>query len=142
MSAGTLIAGAALAKLVYELVCNKDTAAIKSDKIFVDFLVENPQQDYRTLKGMMTRRVKKIIDGKRRFKIGKTGDPEGRLTKYSDYRAMYLLCRSSDAGTIEVLENYLNNKFYAFENCDNQKGGSAGMMTNKHGEYFLYLVTE
>lgn len=142
MLIGHVIAGAALAGLIYELVQNRDTATIKSDKIFVDFLVEDHNQEYRTLKSMMTRRIKKIIDGKRRFKIGKTGDPEGRLTKYSNYSAMYLLCRSSDAGTIEVLENYLNNKFCVMKNCDNQKGGSAGLMTNKHSEYFLYLVIQ
>lgn len=139
---GNIVAGVALAKLIYELVVNRDTARIESDKIFVNYLVEDANQDYSVLKGMMTRRINKIIDGSRRFKIGKTGDPEGRFTKYSDYAAMYLLCSSSDAGTIEVLENYLNDKYCGYDNCDNVKGGSAGMMTNRHNQYFLYLVVE
>lgn len=139
---GDVIAGFALAKLVYELVLNRDTANIERDKIFVDYLVEYHSQEFKTLKSMMTKRINKIIDSNHRFKIGKTGDPEERFTKYSDYTAMYLLCRCSDMGIIESLECYLNNKYYPMPNCDNVKGGSAGLMTNKHSEYFLYLVIE
>ena len=139
---GNVVAGVALAKLIYELVVNRDTARIESDKIFVNYLVEDPKQSFGVLKGMMTRRVNKIVDGSLRFKIGKTGAPEGRISKYYDYTAMYLLCQSSDIGLIESLECYLNDKYCGYDNCDNVKGGSAGMMTNRHNQYFLYLVIE
>lgn len=137
-----IIASAAVIKLIYELVINNDTANIKSDKIFNDFLVVNPTQELRTLKGMMTKRINNLIDQGTRFKIGKTGNPDERFTKYSNYSRMYLLCQTTEKELIEILESYLNDKYCIFQNCDNVRGGSAGIMTNKHSLYFLYLVIE
>jgi len=138
---GKVIVGGLLAKLIYELL-PKEAATIKNDKIFVDFLVEEPKQNIGVLKSMMTRRVNKIINGVRSFKIGKTGNPDGRITKYSEYAAMYLLCRSTNKELIDELEGYLNDKYCGMPGCDNDKGGSAGSMTQKYDEYFLYVVVQ
>lgn len=139
---GTAIVGAALFKILREIIPSKDFDGISNERIFTDYLVEETDQEYRTLKGMMTRRINKIISQGGRFKIGKSGNPDGRFSSYQGYSSMFLLCKSSDMGTIEVLETYLNNKYYNYPNCDNERGGSAGLMTNRYQDYYLYLVVE
>ena len=58
---GTAIVGAALFKILREIIPSKDFDGISNERIFTDYLVEETDQEYRTLKGMMTRRINKIV---------------------------------------------------------------------------------
>lgn len=127
-------------KILKEICLNKDLEGIDNSKVFDDYLLEDNGQDYRIMKSVITRRIEKIITNVDRFKIGKTGYPDGRVSNYPEYSAMYLLCHSNDRATIEVLEAYYNQKYCDYDYCDNQRKGSAGIMTNRHKDYYLYIV--
>lgn len=132
----------AVYKVLKEICLNKDLEGIDSSKIFIDYLLEDKGQEYKTIKSIVTRRIETIIKDCKRFKIGKTGYPDQRISNYSNYSAMYLLCHSDDRATIEVLEAYYNQKYCEHQRCDNQRVGSAGIMTNKYNDYYLYIVVD
>ncbi|MBR2194913.1 MAG: hypothetical protein IJ911_04790 [Salinivirgaceae bacterium] len=94
-----------------------------------------------TLKRIITRHISEIIgDGCEGFKIGKTGNPDNRAADYAGYSQMWLLCKSRSRGVIEALEAYYNGKYIDAEGNDNRNAGSAGIMSNRHRVYYLYIV--
>lgn len=91
------------------------------------------------VKRRITKSVNLLIDGCKRFKIGKTGVPERRFANYGGYDRMVLLCKSRCASVVETLEAYYNCKYRNHPKCDNIRGGSAADMS-VGGKFFLYVV--
>lgn len=134
----SIIAAAAYALL--ESIIGEEPIGIGNDNVFDDFLVSGSDYaDMTSLKQAITRNINAITDGCEGFKIGKTGDPGNRANAYRQYSAMYLLCRGSRSD-IEVLEAYYNDKYHGHPRNDNQRRGSAGIMSNSHHRYYLYVV--
>lgn len=114
--------------------------AITNDNIYTDYLVEDDGEEIPALKRRITRNINTIIPHCKSFKIGKTGCPDNRFVNYKDYSKMVLLCHSADCGVIEVLEAYYNQKYFNHPKNDNQRLGSAGIMSNSDNLYYLYIV--
>lgn len=132
-----IILGAALYAVFQK---NNPEISFRNENIFTDCLVVDNNSEIPALKRLITRSINKIVKQCKSFKIGKTGCPDNRFANYKDYDRMILLCQSSDCGIIEVLESYYNQKYFAHPKNDNQRIGSAGIMSNSDSLYFLYIV--
>lgn len=138
---GQSVIAAAVFALVSDLFGDGLPHGIGRDSIYDDFLVtDSRRRSLATLKRGITRGINTIIAGCNGFKIGKTGVPADRAAAYRSYSRMFLLCRSRSRGVIEVLEAYYNEKYHGAYGNDNSNRGSAGVMANSHGCYYLYIV--
>jgi len=130
------------ATLFYKLFeGNSDISEPQSDKIDEGYLEEAllTKERLSLAKGRAKRKINKIIQKWSNFKIGKTGQPDGRMSSY-EYKRMFLLFASKSPEVISAMEAYLNNAYIEHFKNDNQKGGSAGKMKSDDGYYFVYVV--
>lgn len=98
------------------------------------------------VKSAITKRLNEIVKSGKptAIKIGKTGLYNSRRngSVYKDFVEMYILYKSTNKEFVEILESYYNT--YAKKKYPkltvNVKGGSAGVMTNASGFYYLYVA--
>lgn len=117
---------------------------INSDNIHENYLInqDNEKLPLTQVKRRTTRAINTIIRNCKGFKIGKSGNPDGRRTKvdYHIYSKIFVLCVSEDKSFISDLESHYNGKYISSKKNDNKKTGSAGVTTDKNGKHYLYIA--
>lgn len=109
----------------------------KTPELNFDYLIANEWNQY--TKATLVKTIKKLTKGSRRYKIGKTGDPERRVFGYKgQYKRMYVLFCTDIPHEASECEAYCIGKF--IHESDNQRGGSAGANSSTHGIHYVYLV--
>ncbi len=102
----------------------------------------NKNSNPKIVKQKITRNANIIINSCNYFKIGKSGNLKGRAGNYKGYDAMIILCRSKHKNLIEELEAYYNHMYITNPKNENKKEGSAGVMSDKEGTYYLYISVD
>lgn len=118
-------------------------AGIKVNNIDNSNLLEhNRNSDEPNLRRAISQRINSIVNGSKKFKIGKTGNPKGRAGSYEKgYNKMFLLCVSQDAEYINNLESTYNSKYITDPKNGNINEGSARKMESPDGKFYLYVAT-
>lgn len=92
-------------------------------------------------KRKITKAMKEIMAKYEVRKVGRTGDPAGRLGNYSGkYDALYLLTKSKNLGVIKDLEAAYIDKFQG--ELDNTSPSILGANETTDGWYYLYVTVK
>lgn len=117
---------------------------IDDEHIYENYLInqDEEQLSLTQVRQRSTRAINSVIKKYKGFKIGKSGDPDGRKTStdYKGYSNIYVLCVSKDKSFIADLESHYNSKYIKEKKNDNKKEGSAGVTTDKNGRHYLYIA--
>lgn len=132
----------ALAELIrFAIASNEGLSGIPVSRIVTDRILKVKASDNpASIKRVLTRRIKPLIESCKAFKIGRTLAPDKRSGKYEKYKTMHVLCEAKQS-IIEELEAHYIHKYFEDPKNDNKKHGSAGPAgTSIDGKYYLYLV--
>jgi len=136
---GGIVAAASIVLLAdYKQKSNKTDTSI-SEKSCTNYSKSfNPQKKNKA-KTYVKQIVKKIAEEGKDYKIGKTGDIKNRRKDYPSCGCFYPILKANDDSFINLLESEAISENYSNRNNINKKRGSAGTMTDKNGEYWLYV---
>lgn len=126
---------------IAKLLSNTEKTGIATEDINMNYLKDiGKQPDMTKTKRHVTRTVNLISSKYSKFKIGKSGEPTRRAKEYEGYKAMYLISVSSNRAAIETLEAHFNEKFINNPKNLNSNKGTAGVMSDTTGWFFLYIA--
>lgn len=140
-----IIGSAVVALLLHELSKTDPTLAntFDSDSVsdeFMESLGDNHLKHFGLVKARMVKNVNHLIENRKKFKIGKSGNPVQRFSQYEKYKYMYLLIETDKKEIASQLEAFLNEKFIDHRKNENLKIGSAGDAKASNGKYYVYAV--
>jgi len=129
-------------KEILSELSDKSITEFKNDDIVTDYAKYFTSKQETIAKIHITKTLNKIIKGKGKFKIGKSGVPHSRNKQHKAFNKMYILAESKNKKFIDKLEALYNEKYISNKKNANYKIGTAGVMSDKTGKYFLYVVTK
>lgn len=138
-----VIIGAAVSYWLLEVlseVIDKSITEFEVESIITDYAKFFNSSEETVAKIHTTKTINKLIGYTKKFKIGKSGNPESRNTQHTQFNKMYIIVESRNESFIDKLEGIYNEKYILNNKNKNCKIGSAGKMTDKSGRYFLYFI--
>ncbi len=116
---------------------NNSNPANTHEQYLFDFETFSPPGAKRKI----TKALKEIMAKYKTRKIGRTGDPYGRLGNYGGkYKHLFLLTKSKDLGIIKDLEAAYIDKFQ--KELSNKNPGILGANETADGWYYLYVAVK
>ena len=140
-----VIIGAAVSYLLLDVLSNftdKSISEFKEESIITDYAKFFNSSDETIAKIHTTKTINKLIGSTKKFKIGKSGNPKSRNTQHTQFNKLYIIVESRNKSFINNLEAIYNEKYISNKKNKNCKIGSAGVMTDKNGRYFLYFIAK
>lgn len=120
---------------------NPELYRISHRDIYTNFqMTVYKNSNSRVVRSHITRAISKLRTQYSHFKIGKTGTPDERFVSHTPYSKMFIVAVSRHKEIIEGLEKEYNDRFARQSGCDNVRGGSAGIISEVSGRYYLYIV--